>query len=96
MNPGRILSIATALAAFTVAGGSCELEDEERTQQDFVVIPIVTIQTSGENMTPLEGATVTMVATKSGGHTVGGSCITNGSGACCIAFGFRQIGRAHV
>ena len=88
MNRGGILPIASVLA-FTLAMGGCELEVEERTQQDFVVIPIVTIQTPGENATLLEGVEVTIVAKKSGGHTVGGSCTTNSNGACCIAFGFR-------
>lgn len=89
MNRGGILPFAAVLAVFILAPGGCELEDEERFQNDFVVIPIVTIQTSGENVTLLEGVNVTIVAKKSGGHTVGGSCITNSNGACCIAFGFR-------
>jgi len=73
-----------------LAQSGCELEDEESKPYDFVVVPFVTIQTTGENAaTPLEGAEVVMVARKTGGHTVGGSCITGQSGECCWAFGFN-------
>lgn len=81
----RILAMWVCCSCAILAVCGCELEDEERTPQDFGVLVAVM-----DGMTPVPDVMVSFSAKKAGSESVlRGSCVTGGNGKCCWAFGFN-------